>query len=308
MRLLVTGSRGFIGSSIGRFASQAGHDVLGIGLSSQPIEGWTGPYVQLNVTTSDLSGVINEFQPQAIIHAAGSASVSTSLKAPLDDLKSSVLTWSNTLDSVRRSDQRPVILFPSSAAVYGNPATLPVREDAPTIPISPYGFHKTMCELLAREYAQCFGLSIVVCRLFSVFGPAQRRLLVWELYEQFAGNEETVWLQGTGEESRDYLHIDDVASALLELARKTTAEPALSKCKVINVASGSRINVLNLAKCIGDLVAPEKDIQCRGILSRGDPKDWEADVDLLRSLAPEWRPKPIAQRLAECISVWQESH
>ncbi len=292
-------------------ASLAGHEVLGIGLASQPVREWRGRYVQMNVATSDLSNVIKRFEPEVVVHAAGSASVSNSLASPLDDLKSSALTWANTLDGIRRSSVRPLVLFPSSAAVYGNPMVLPVREDAPVAPISPYGFHKAACELLAREYAECFGLKILVCRLFSVFGPAQRRLLIWELFEQFAGDAEIVWLRGTGEESRDYLHIDDVTTAFLALAENSisetgTAESSSGYCRFINVASGTRINVLDLAESIRKLAAPEKKIRSRGIASAADPKSWEADIGLLHSLAPQWQPAEFGNRLSECIATWKK--
>ncbi len=64
--------------------------------------------------------------------------------------------------------------------------------------------------MIAREYAACFGVRVVIFRFFSVYGFAQRRLLVWEIYNQLASGENTVWLEGTGDETRDFFHIDDL--------------------------------------------------------------------------------------------------
>jgi UDP-glucose 4-epimerase len=305
LRILITGSNGFVGGVVGRFAARAGHEVLGVARASQPAPGWPGAYAQADALASDLTDTINAFAPDALLHAAGTASVGASLKAPLDDLRAAVLTWANVLDAVRRSRARPLVLFPSSAAVYGDLAELPAREDATPRPISPYGFHKTACELLAREYADCFGLSVVVCRLFSVFGEAQRRLLVWELYRQFDGPGPVAWLEGTGDETRDYLHADDVAAALLELAGGRVTEGG--RCLVVNVGSGVETNVLELARGVGALVAPAKEVRCRGVARAGDPRRWRANTSLLRALAPGWRPRPFDERLAQCVNAWQVS-
>lgn len=306
MRILVTGCRGFIGGSVGRFASSTGHEVMGIGRSSQPEHDWLGQYMQADVALSDLSGVIRAFAPDMIFHAAGTASVQASLESPLDDLRAAALTWANTLDGVRRSGLRPLILFPSSAAVYGNPRQLPVREDSPLAPISPYGFHKATCELLAREYATCFDLNIIVCRFFSVFGAAQRRLLVWEIYKQLAGQDRVVWLQGTGAESRDYLHIDEAAAAILQLSQNHQRRLNCGSSLFINIASGEETRVISLAEQIRDLVAPEKEIRCRGLERPGDPQCWRADVSLLSSMAVSWRPQPLPATLAQCVKSWQK--
>lgn len=310
MRILITGSRGFVGGSVGRYAVQAGHTALGIGRATQAEVSWPGAYVSADIVSSDLSGVIRDFAPDVLLHAAGTASVGASLVAPLDDLRAALLTWANTLESVRRSGLRPLLLYASSAAVYGNLTELPVREDAPARPISPYGFHKAACELLAHEYAECFDLNVVVCRLFSLFGAAQRRLLVWELYRQFANTtaaDPVVWLEGTGTETRDYLHIADVSAALLEVAAAGLAEPATKRgrCLVLNVASGEETSVLELAARIGALVAPEREIRCRGIERPGDPRAWRADISRLRALAPHWQPQPLTQSLAQCVAEWQ---
>lgn len=326
MRILITGSRGFVGGSFGRSAAREGHTLLGLGRDSQPALDWPGDYAQADVVSADLSGYIQDFAPDAVFHAAGTASVGASLSSPVEDLRASALTWANTLDAVRRSGLRPLVLFPSSAAVYGNPEVLPVKEDAPLRPVSPYGFHKAVCELLGREYAECFGLSVIVCRLFSLFGAAQRRLLVWELYSQLIGREQTVWLQGTGTESRDYLHVDDLSAALLQLialrregqeregveqAKKSDVEETASSERergsylIVNVASGVETGVLNLAERLREIIAPHKTIRGRGLERRSDPHHWRADVSLLRSLIPGWQPQTLVEGLEQCIAKWR---
>ena len=204
---------------------------------------------------------------------------------------------------MRQSGKDPVVVIPSSAAVYGNPAALPVGEEVSLRPISPYGFHKVGSELLAREYADCFGLKIIICRFFSVFGFAQRRLLVWEIYKQLAGSENTVWLAGTGDETRDFLYIDDLGAAVLGLLERSRS--STPQCLLVNVASGNETSVVTLAKTIRDLVAPEKEIRCQGNLRKNDPLRWWADVSRLQALLPSWQPRPLSETLALCIAAWQ---
>lgn len=341
MRIIITGSNGFVGGAFGRHASRAGHEVLGIGRASQAARGWLGSYAQADAVSTDLAPMLREFAPHLLFHASGTASVRASIDAPLQDLRASVLSFANTLEAVRRSGASPLVLFPSSAAIYGNPASLPVTEDAPARPISPYGFHKSACELVAREYAECFGVRAVVCRLFSVFGAAQRRLLVWELYQQFATANAPVWIDGTGEETRDYLHIDDVSSALLQLAQSRLDRSQLDAARrddddhrsgdddqqqhadadqrhdgarlssgggdylTVNIASGEATRVVELAERLRALVAPSKEIRCRGALRAGDPRAWRADITRLRSLAPNFQPAPLTDSLARCVAEWQ---
>ena len=300
MKILITGSRGFVGASFGCLAAAAGHEVLGISRSSQPEPGWPGRHLQGDAGQTDLAPVIRDFAPDLLLQAAGSASVGASFADPVGDFRATAVTLTNVLDSVRRSGREPLVVFPSSAAVYGNPATLPVAEDAPCAPISPYGFHKAACELLACEYAQCFGLSTVVCRLFSLFGSRQRRLLPWEIYAQLAGAAATAQLHGTGTETRDFLHIDDLCRAILLL---TAAVPRRA-CTMLNLASGTETSVLALAETIRSMTAPEKKITCLGNARPGDPHRWCADVRRLRTLLPDWQPQPLPAALHATIRQW----
>lgn len=304
MRVLVTGITGFIGGSFGRYAGQAGHDVMGTGRFGSAGKEWLGLYTPVT-GVPDLSNLVRDFLPDVVLNAAGTASVTASLDDPLHDFRGSVYTCAEVLEAVRLSGTQPLIVIPSSAAVYGNPAVLPVAEDAALQPISPYGFHKAAAELLAREYAECFGLRVIICRFFSVFGFAQRRLLVWELYKQFAGNEPTVWLAGTGEETRDFLHIDDLGAAVLGLVEQS--ETRAGDCMIVNVASGVETGVVALAEKLRDLVAPEKKILCRGNLRKNDPLRWCAEVSRLQTLLPTWQPRPLNEGLALCVNAWQQT-
>jgi UDP-glucose 4-epimerase len=303
VRLLITGISGFIGGSIGRYAAQREHAVLGTGRASNGGPEWSGLYTRV-VGPEDLATVIREFRPDVVINAAGTASAAASVAEPWSDFRGSVQTCVDVLEAVRRAGTRPLVVIPSSAAVYGNPASLPVSEQAALQPISPYGFHKAACELLAREYAECFGLKVLVCRFFSVFGPAQRRLLVWELYQQLAGQEKIAWLSGTGKETRDFLYIDDLSAALLELIENF--DHSDRRHLLVNVASSNETSVLQLAEMIRDLVAPEKEIRCRNERRKNDPLRWRADVSRLQTLLPSWSVRSLNDGLAACVGTWQQ--
>ena len=305
MKLLVTGSSGFIGGSLARYASSVGHQVMGTGRSPQ--SGNELPeYARADVTAANLSEIVRRFAPDVLFHAVGGASVGASLTDPLADLHAAAVTCANVLEGVRRSGMNPLVILPSSAAVYGNPTKLPVNEEGQVKPISPYGFHKAASEMICREYSECFGFDILICRLFSIFGAAQRRLLIWELYEQLAGPNQTVWLGGTGSETRDFLHVDDAAVAILKLAEEEAEAGKAGRFRIVNVGSGIEMSVTQVGQIMQAIVAPRKEIRYRGITRGGDPLRWRADVSLLRSLIP-WKPKPVMDGLLECIAAWQGS-
>jgi nucleoside-diphosphate-sugar epimerase len=273
--------------------------VLGISRSTQPDLDWPGLHVHADCLNSDLSAAFRTWRPEVVMHAAGSASVGESLTDPLEDMRALAMTLANTLDGIRRAGIAPVLLLPSSAAVYGNPASLPVAETGAIAPISPYGFHKAACELLGREAGEFLGLRVVICRLFSVYGPRQRRLLVWEAYQQLASDAPVVELQGTGSETRDFLHIDDVSAALLALAQH-----AKRGATVVNMGSGIEISVSQLVEEMKRLMDKDKMLMCHGSARPGDPRHWEADIARLRSLAPGWKSRPLVDGLTETLEHW----
>ncbi|MGQ0576764.1 MAG: NAD-dependent epimerase/dehydratase family protein [Pseudonocardia sp.] len=299
-RMVVTGCEGFIGRSVGLTALGRGWEVLGIGRGSG--HRWPACYRRRDVAVDDLTPVLAGFAPDVVVHAAGAASVEASFRHPADDFRGSVLTWANLLEGVRSSATDPLVIGLSSAAVYGQPVRLPVAEDAPRRPMSPYGHHRRACEVLMTGYARCFGVQGLVARVFSVIGPGQRRLLAHDLATQALGPEPTIEVRGTGNESRDFLHVDDVASALVGLA---SARSSMTRPEFVNVAGGRETTVRELAETVRDLAAPHKPVRYLGEQMRGSPARWVADVTRLRTALPSWQPRSPSEAIAACLDVWR---
>jgi UDP-glucose 4-epimerase len=303
MKLLVTGCHGFVGGSLARLAVQREHaQAIGVGRRSDAPEAWPGDYVRRDLERELIADVLREEVPDVVVHAAGPSSVHASFTDPLADLRGAVLTWGAVLESVRLSGLSPLVLFISSAAVYGEPQALPIAEDAPAAPVSPYGYHKRAAEVLGQEYAELHGVEVVVLRCFSLFGERQRRLLVWELYERAAGDEhDDVWLDGTGEETRDFLSIEDLETVVAEIAARRGGLLG----RVLNVATGRETSALEMARAVAGLVGSTKAIEVRGRPHPGDPVRWCADVSRLQSLLPDWRPEALDTGLKRCVTAWQ---
>lgn len=282
---------------MGRYATGQGCEVLGVDRADKTNYSWNRGYQQSNLVESDLTELIAEFDPDALLHAAGSASVGESYINPFDDFSEGVITWTRILESVRRSGRNPVVVFPSSAAVYGIPEQLPIPESAPITPISPYGFHKASCEVVAREYSQCFDLDIVVTRLFSMYGPRQHRLLLWELFSQ--SDQSEIVLKGTGTEIRDYLYIDDLSKILLGLFKMHP-----EKLNIYNVASGEGLQIGEVANVIADLTGKKGLVRVLGQSQPGDPPHWRADVQKIKELGL-YTSRPFTSGIEECIKSWQ---
>jgi len=305
MRVLITGARGFVGSSLAEYAAKKGHEAVGIGRTVQAPPGFFGNYVWADAALSDLTPIIDGFQPDLIVHCAGSASVAASFTSPLDDLRANVVTLANTLDAVRRSQVRPLVIFPSSAAVYGNPAKLPVHEDEACRPISPYGFHKLAAENLVQEYVTCHNLRIVICRIFSVIGERQRRLLLWDLYRQFISESENVIVQGTGDETRDFMHIDDLCESFLRLVESGTAFSEADY--IVNLASGVETSVREMVSLVKKVLGSEKAVVFLGKERLGDPSRWLADITRLRAVSPGREFSELTAAVEQVVRSWQKA-
>jgi nucleoside-diphosphate-sugar epimerase len=265
----------------------AGHEVVGLNRR----EDFASPPA--------LADVIRDAAPDVVAHFAGTASVAESFAAPLADFEGSTALWLRLLEAVRLSGLRPRVALASSAAVYGSPQQLPTPETAPRQPESPYGFHKMLSEQAGEEFAKCFGLPVMSLRFFSVFGPRQRRLLVWELFDQLRRNERALRLKGTGDECRDFLPAWEAAAAVV------AACPAIPEgFSAINIASGVSTTAREVAEALRACAGSDAEIVSGREALRGNPDRWQADISQLQKLAPDWSAQLFAKSLAMCVQAW----
>lgn len=298
-RILITGISGFLGGSLGEYFAGKGAQVAGLS-RREIISSFPSTNVRTNYEPREIAQLVRHFQPDIVLHAAGSSSVKESLDDPSEDYSKSVALLQRLLEGVRMSGIRPKLLFPSSAAVYGNPERIPIAEDTPLRPISPYGYHKVACEILMKEYCLLYGIPSIVMRLFSLFGPRQKRLLIWELFDQFRSREEVV-IEGTGNEARDYIHVADLAHLIERLLSRI--EDAFA---ILNLASGGAITVRDVAFLMKGLLNSAKPIRFRGRARPGDPLKWQADVSKYEMLARAQTSPDFSSRLQDCLLGWSE--
>ncbi|KAA6126959.1 NAD-dependent epimerase/dehydratase family protein [Cupriavidus cauae] len=297
--VLVTGARGFFGGYVVEHYLAAGWRVVGLGHGS-PGSACAGRVVwhQAPVSLERLERL--EIEPDLLVHCAGGGSVSASLRDPFGDHARTVDTTAAVLEYIRRHCPRTPVVYPSSAAVYGNAAHLPASEGstAPLRPASPYGMHKLMAEQLCASYGAHFGVSVAVVRFFSLFGEGQRKQLLWDACRKI-GQRDDLYC-GTGEESRDWLHAEDAARLVAAVAAQ--ASPA---CPIYNGASGTTTTVRQVLTLLYRDLAPSRHPRFSLAVRHGDPCDQCADIG--HTLSTGWAPQIRLETGVRRYAQWFEA-
>jgi UDP-glucose 4-epimerase len=235
-------------------------------------------YHQMALPDSSLGDLLVAERPMACVHCAGSASVPLSMESPEIDFRGNTALTFEVLDLLRRQAPGCHFLLLSSAAVYGNPAALPVTEAHSPAPLSPYGYHKWQSELLCEEFSRVYGLPTTSARIFSAYGPGLRRQVVWDICARVLGGG-SLMLRGTGSETRDFIHAADVARALELLARLSPGEAEL-----YNLATGREVTIHELAALVTEVLQPDLAVNFDGVVRPGDPLHWRADTTKIAAL------------------------
>ncbi len=277
-KVFVTGSKGFIGAHLARFFHDNGYDVYGCSRNGQGNEPWTTMALDL-LYDEDVVSALREIQPSLVLHCAGVADVGRSVRQPELDFCNNVGATHNLLFGLHKlqlTDTR--VVFLSSAGVYGNPQTLPITENAALNPLSPYALHKVMCEEICNYFAHNYQMDIKIARIFSAYGEGLRKQIFWDMYRKI---QQTGQLDmfGTGDESRDYIYIDDLVQAIYLIA--TTD----SKYTVYNVANGVETTIRQAAETFADVCGLSRDkVHFLGTEKEGNPRNWRADISRIQSL------------------------
>ncbi|ABB39683.1 UDP-glucose 4-epimerase [Oleidesulfovibrio alaskensis G20] len=279
---IVTGASGFIGSSVARMLAHKGWTVHGIGSSHLAMEAQEQigikHWVQQDLTLASLQGLADKTgDPDIIIHCAGGSSVQASISNPYEDFARTANATLNVLEFMRRYSPASALVYPSSAAVYGQTSSLPIAESSTPKPFSPYGHHKRIAEILCESYSLQWQLSVSIVRLFSVYGAGLKKQLLWDACQKAEQGAYSFF--GSGAEIRDWLHVED-ASNLLILA----AEYASPECVIINGGSGVGTSINEILKLVGSHFALVSAPTFSGKAREGDPDSYVADITKAQAL------------------------
>jgi len=272
MKIIIIGSKGFIGSHCVKYFSQK-EDVW----ECDVIPDYNNKkYFTVDSAYADFSEIFQTQNFDVCINCSGAASVPDSLVHIQRDFQLNVVNVFKILDAIKRSSPSCKFLNLSSAAVYGNPVALPIKEDHPLNPLSPYGFHKKQTEEICKEFFQVFDLKTCSLRIFSAYGEGLRKQIFWDLSQKIKNTNEIV-LFGTGDETRDFVHIIDLVKQI-----ELTIEKAEFKGEFINSANGEQIKIRDLAGLFVKKANWVGNIMFNNITKEGDPLNWMADISILK--------------------------
>jgi UDP-glucose 4-epimerase len=276
MKLLIIGSKGFIGHHLRKFLTAQRHEVWGADVIVDYAHG--EHYFLIDATNADYHSIFQEQHFDICINCSGAASVPDSLQHPMRDYNLNVVNVFRLLDAIRMYQPACKFINLSSAAVYGNPLVSPITENTSAAPVSPYGFHKRMSELVCEEFFRFFGIATCSLRIFSAYGEGLKKQLFWDLFQKTKSTE-SISLFGTGKESRDFIYIDDLVQAIYLVAQHFDF-----KGQAINIANGREEFIEDCVKTFYDFFDKPVQYKFMGQGRAGDPNNWVADISMLKQL------------------------
>ncbi|HEY3229780.1 MAG TPA: NAD-dependent epimerase/dehydratase family protein [Roseiflexaceae bacterium] len=282
MNALVTGGAGFIGSNLVHLLLEQGHNVTALDDLSSGFRRNLEPFRGVRLVEGDVRDPAAVDRAargaEVIFHLAASVGNKRSIEHPIDDSEINVIGTLHVLEAARRYGARKVV-FSSSAGIFGELKTLPIREDHPAEPISPYGASKLGAEKLCLAYSKLYPLEVVCLRYFNVYGVNQRYDAYGNVIPIFAHavlRRQPVTIFGDGEQTRDFVNVRDVARANYQ------AGMAMGVSGAFNIASGSTITINRLAGLMCELSRSDAPIE-HGPPRAGDVRDSLADVAAARA-------------------------
>jgi nucleoside-diphosphate-sugar epimerase len=271
---LVTGGCGFIGKSIAKRLLESGEKVRVLDIDIKPFEGvefFEGDIRDRNLVKDGVKGV------EYIIHCAAISSVADSIRDPAESHQTNLTGTVNLLIAARDYGIKRFI-FASSAAVYGDTPSLPKKERDLPSPNSPYAVEKLCCEAYCRLFSELYGLSTLSLRCFNVYGPGQSPdsqysgVITRFIYALIEGKNPVIY--GTGEQTRDFVYIDDVVDAYILAAKEGEG-----RGEVYNIGSGRETSINQLFRRLRDIT--KRDVEpVYQPERRGDIKRSFADISL----------------------------
>ncbi len=305
-KVLVTGGAGYIGSHAVLALLDAGHDVVVVDNLVTGFDWAVDPRAALVVANiaddAAIRTTIRDHGVYAILHFAGSVVVPESVTDPLKYYRNNTAASRSLIESAVAEGVRHII-FSSTAATYGIPEIVPVREDAPKQPINPYGMSKLMTEIMLADIAAAHPINYAALRYFNVAGAdpqgrtgqstAGATHLIKVAVEAAIGKRSHVGVYGTdfatpdGTGVRDYIHVSDLAAAHVHALDLLVADP--TKSHTMNAGYGRGYSVLEVLDAVDRATNLTIDRRMEGRRA-GDPDALVADNSTILATLP-WRPQ-----------------
>ncbi|MEI7833862.1 MAG: NAD-dependent epimerase/dehydratase family protein [bacterium] len=282
MKTLITGGAGFIGSNIVKQLLRDGHEVTVLDNLFSGYRSNIDVYPEVRFIEGDVrdeQAVTSAVRgAEVIYHLAASVGNKRSIDYPIQDAEINVIGTLRILEAARAAGVRKIVTS-SSAGIFGELKTLPIREEHPIEPDSPYGCTKLCQEKLCLAYAKLYEIEAVCLRYFNVYGPNQRfdaygNVIPIFVFRILRGEPITIF--GDGEQTRDFINVNDVVQANIKAALTNRISGAY------NLGSSSVISINKLVELIVNITGTSPVVQyCPN--RPGDVRDSLADISAAKT-------------------------
>jgi GDP-4-dehydro-6-deoxy-D-mannose reductase len=316
MRVLITGIAGFVGSHLAELLVSRGKEVFGTCLACESLDNIRKIKKRLHLSDCDitsleqLSRLIKRIKPDQIYHLAALSSVAESFRRPLDTIESNIRGTLYVLEVSRKSTKRPRVVVVGSSDMYGkvSPGDVPIAEDKPLLPVSPYGVSKAACDLVAYQYFESYGVPVIRARAFNHAGPRQHTgFVIPDFASQIAKIEAgllpPVLKVGNLSAKRDISDVRDVVRAYVSLMAKGRPGQAY------NICSRRAYKIRNALRML--LALSKKRIKVEVDPARNRPAEIPVlmgDNSKIRKLTG-WKPRiPVEKTLEDTLDFFREKY
>lgn len=330
MRILVTGSAGFIGFHLARRLLQEGHQVTGLDafvpyydvrlkedrhrlLEAMP--GYRGHRVDM-AEAEALEAVLQEAAPEVVVHLAAQAGVRYALEQPGSYLRSNIQGTFNLLEALRRRPARHLLMASTSSA-YGANREVPFREsDAAATPLNMYSASKLATEHMAHAYAHLWRQPVTAFRFFTVYGPWGRPDMAFFKFTDAILKGRPIEVYNHGRMERDFTYIDDLVEAILRLipvvpaagekaAECDTVSP-VAPYRLVNIGNSRPVGLLDFIAAIERATGRQATYTMLPMQPGDVPRTW-ADTTLLQALTG-FRPQTEVQHGIDAFVAWYREY
>ena len=308
---VVSGAAGFVGSHLVDYLLAKGFSVIGLdslrtGKKENLIEAMKHEnfrFEQLDICSRDLMKVVRN-PVDVIFHLAAISSVNFSVENPIEVNNVNVNGTLNMLELARQRDTARFV-YSSSAAVYGNPVTLPVEEETPLDPLSPYAASKIAAEMYCLSYGSLYSITPTIFRYFNVFGPRQENSEYSGVIPIFINQglqNLDITVNGDGSQTRSFIYVDDVVEATYLGSQLET-----STGHILNLSGTDSISILDLAHLIKEQIPDSTSSIFHRDAREGDIQDSIGSMEKASSILGFSPSFPFTTGLERTVS-WYRSH